>query len=95
MVNRKNSEKIIELEIKKSDIRREKAKLVLDKCVWLYFLFMITGVAGFIYGYVESNMLNFMIIASFIVLIAGTLPYITVVSKEEKYIDTLIARLKR
>jgi large-conductance mechanosensitive channel len=90
----KNSEKILELEIKKSDIRREKAKLVLDKCVLLYFLFMVIGALGFIYGYVNSKMLNFLIIASFIVLIIGSMPYITTVAKEEKKIDEFIKNLK-
>ena len=85
---------IIQLEIKKSDIRREKSKLVLDKCVWLYFLFMIIGVFGFLYGYVNSITLNFLIIAGFIILIIGTLPYIRTVSNEEKKIDQFIKNLK-
>jgi|TARA_Y100000310_G_scaffold326003_2_gene390317 predicted branched-subunit amino acid permease len=94
MVKRGNSDKIIELEIKKSDIRREKSKLVLDKCIWLYFLFMIIGVLGFIYGYVNTKMLNFMIVASFIILIIGTLPYVRTISQEEKLIDEMIKKLK-
>ena len=89
-----NSEKILELEIKKSDIRREKAKLVLDKCVWLYFLFMVIGAIGFVFGYVNPKMLNFLIVASFIVLIIGSMPYITTVSKEEKKINEFIKTLK-
>jgi hypothetical protein len=90
----KNSEKRLELEIKKSDIRREKTKLVLDKSIWLYFLFMIIGSIGFVYGYVNSKMLNFIIIIGFIILIIGALPYITTVSKEEKRIDEFIKQLK-
>ena len=94
MVKINNSDRIIDLEIKKSDIRREKSKLVLDKCIWLYFLFMIIGVLGFIYGYVNSKMLNFMIVASFIILIIGTLPYVKTVSREERLIDEMIKKLK-
>jgi hypothetical protein len=94
MVKRGISDKIVDLEIKKSDIRREKSKLVLDKCVWLYFLFMIIGVLGFIYGYVDTKMLNFLIIASFIILIIGTLPYVKTISREEKLIDEIINKLK-
>jgi|TARA_B100002003_G_scaffold250628_1_gene290742 TM2 domain-containing membrane protein YozV len=89
-----NSEKILELEIKKSDIRREKSKLVLDKCVLLYFLFMVIGSLGFIYGYVNSKMLNLLIVASFIILIIGSMPYITTVAKEEKKINEFIGKLK-
>jgi hypothetical protein len=95
MVNNKLSQQIIELELKKSDIRREKAKLVLDKCIWLYFLFMITGVLGFVYGYIDSSVLNFLIIAAFVILIIGALPYASTVSKEEKNIDSFIAKLKK
>ena len=89
------SEKIIDLELKKSDIRREKTRMVLDKCVWLYFLFMIIGSLGFVYGYVNSRTLNFLIVAGFSILIIGTLPYAVTVSKEEKKIDSFIQELKK
>lgn len=94
MVN-ENSGKIIELELKKLDIKREKSRLILDKCIWLYFLFMIIGVIGFVYGYVSATVLNFLIIAAFIILIVGTMPYITTVSKEEKDLDKFIEQLKK
>jgi len=94
MVNN-NSETIIGLEVKKLDIKREKARLVLDKCIWLYFLFMICWVLGFINGYVSSLALNCLIIAAFAVLIIGTLPYVKTVSKEEKDLDSLIEQLRK
>lgn len=95
MVKKKISQQIIELELKKSDIRREKTRLVLDKCIWLYFLFMLIGVLGFVYGYIDSTILNFMIIAAFVILIIGALPYATTVSNEEKNIDSFIKQLKK
>jgi Flp pilus assembly protein TadB len=94
MVN-PNSDKIIELELKKLEIKREKARLVLDKCIWLYFLFMIIGVLGFIYGYVSTLLLNVLIIAAFLILIVGTMPYATAVSKEEKDLDKFIEQLRK
>ena len=94
MVNLETQKQIIQLELKKSDIRREKSKLVLDKSIWLYFLFMIVGVLGFLYGYVNSLTLNFLIIAGFAILIIGTLPYIKTVSNEEKRIDEFIKNLR-
>jgi hypothetical protein len=39
-------------------------------------------------------MLNFLIVASFIILIIGTLPYVRTVSKEEKMIDSLLEKIK-
>jgi Flp pilus assembly protein TadB len=89
------SKQIIELELKKLEIKREKAKLVLDKCIWLYFLFMIVGVLGFIYDYVTPLVLNMIIIAAFIILIIGTMPYATSVTKEEKDLDKFIEQLKK
>ena len=67
---------------------------LLEECVWLYFLFMIIGVLGFIYGYVDTKMLNFLIVASFIILIIGTLPYVRTISQEEKLIDDIIKKIK-
>ncbi|MCK4522152.1 MAG: hypothetical protein KAU20_06260 [Nanoarchaeota archaeon] len=94
MVNLETQKQIIQLELKKSDIRREKSKLVLDKSIWLYFLFMVVGVLGFLYGYVNSLTLNFLIIAGFAILIIGTLPYIRTISNEEKRIDKFIKNLR-
>ena len=95
MVKSNISERIMELELKKSDIRREKARIVLDKSVWLYFLFMVIGALGFVFGYINPKMLNLLIVAAFIILIIGSLPYITIVSKEEKKIDSFIERLRK
>jgi len=95
MVNSKNSDKIMDLEIKKSDIRREKARILLDKSIWLYFLFTLTGMVGFVFGYVESQLLNYLIIASFVVLLLGAWPYIKTINQEEKNIDSFIAQLKK
>ena len=75
------------LEIEKSKIQREKAKIVLDKSVSLYFVFMLIGVLGFVFNYIESFILNTLIIAGIIILIFGTLPYMIIVYKEEKKID--------
>ena len=94
MAKKEVSEKIIELELKKLDIKREKAKLVLDKSIWLYFLFMIVGAMGYVYGYVNPRMLNLLIITAFIILIIGTIPYMITVSKEEKNINSFIEKLK-
>jgi hypothetical protein len=86
---------IRELELRKLDIKREKAKLILDKCIWLYFLFMIVGVFGFINGYVSPFLLNLIVIAAFAILIIGTLPYTNAVSAEEKTINKFISGIKR
>lgn len=85
---------IMYLEIEKSRINREKSKLVLDKSLVLYFTFMVVGVAGFVFDYIDSALLNTLIIVGIFVLILGTLPYLIIISKEEKKIDGFIARIK-
>jgi len=77
----------IYLEIEKSRIQREKSKLVLDKSIALYFIFMMIAVIGFIFNYIDATMLNTLIILGIVILIAGTLPYMIIVHREEKKID--------
>ena len=77
----------IQIELERSRIKREKARLILDKSISLYFLFMIIAVLGFLFGYIDSFMLNTLIILGFVILIAGSFPYIRTVHKEEKKLD--------
>jgi hypothetical protein len=83
----KISDTTVYLEIEKSKITREKARLVLEKSIALYFLFMLIGVAGFIFDYIDSVMLNTLIILGIVILITGSLPYMLTVKREEKKIE--------
>jgi len=89
-----NEKEIMYLEIEKSRINREKSKLVLNKSLLLYFTFMVVGVLGFVFDYIDATLLNVLIIVGIFVLITGTLPYLMIVSKEEKKIDEFIAKMK-
>ncbi|MBS3136295.1 hypothetical protein J4401_05020 [Candidatus Woesearchaeota archaeon] len=80
----------IYLEIEKSKIQREKARLVLEKSVALYMIFMIIGVLGFFFGYLTPLMLNAMIILGIIILITGSIPYMRLIKKEERKIDKFL-----
>ncbi|MAG08561.1 hypothetical protein CMO89_03745 [Candidatus Woesearchaeota archaeon] len=82
------------LELEKSRINREKAKLVLNKSLVLYFCFLLVGVFGFIFDYIDSLLLNLLIIMGLVILIFGTLPYIITISKEEKKIDEISNKYK-
>ena len=85
-------EQRIYLEIEKLKMKRERAKIVLDKSLMLYFSFLIVAVLGFIYKYIDSAMLNALIITGIIILVAGTLPYLIITAKEEKRIDELLRK---
>ena len=85
---------IIDLEIEKSRIDREKSMLVLNKGLFLYFAFLFVAVMGFINGYLSKDLLNILIIMSLCIIIIATLPYIKTMHKEERRLETLIDNLR-
>lgn len=85
---------IIELELEKSRIDREKSMLVLNKGLFLYFCFLFVAVMGFINGYLTKELLNILIIMSLCIIIIATLPYIKTMHKEERRLSSLIDSLK-
>ena len=82
------------LEIEKSKIKREKSRLVMDKSITLYVILMLIAVLGFIFDYIDSLMLNTLIVLGIVILLAGTMPYISIVHKEEKKIDEFLKKVK-
>ena len=86
---------LIDLELEKSKLNREKSLLVLNKSLFLYFLFLFIGVIGFVNNYVSAGYLNLLIILALIALILGTLPYISTMRKEERNLNRLILNLKK
>ncbi|MBI2142023.1 hypothetical protein HYU15_00860 [Candidatus Woesearchaeota archaeon] len=98
MANRINSRKnsiLINLELEKSKLNREKSILVLDKALLLYFSFLFIGVIGFINGYLTVQLLNMLVLMSFGVLIIGIAPYWITMRREEKSIEALISEAKK
>ena len=89
------SRELIDLELERSRLNREKSVLVLNKALFLYFCFLFVGVIGFVNNYVTTAYLNLLIILALVALIIGIFPYVSVMSKEEKKIDNLIASVKR
>jgi hypothetical protein len=83
------------LEMEKSRIAREKSKIVLNKGLVLYFAFLAIGVMGFSNKYLDSYMLNVLVISGILVLIISTLPYVFIVHREEKWIHMRLAELRK
>ncbi|MBW2980438.1 hypothetical protein KY360_03415 [Candidatus Woesearchaeota archaeon] len=94
MPKKSDLKEIMYLEIEKSRINREKSRIVLNKSLFLYVLFMLVGVVGFVSDYIDSNMLNILIIAGIVVLVLGTVPYLLITHKEEKKINNFLKELK-
>jgi len=87
-------EAIVYLEVEKSRIKREKARIVLNKSLFLYVAFLLVGVFGFVNNYIDSTLLNMLIIMGIFVLFIGTLPYVLITVKEEKKINNMLKELK-
>ena len=84
---------IIYLQVEKSKLNREKAMIVLNKSLMLYFGFMAVAVLGFAFNYFGAKILNMLVIVSIIILMIGSLPYLIISHQEEKKIDEMIAQL--
>jgi len=81
------------LELERSRINREKARLVLNMGLVLYFGFLIAGVIGFAFEYIDSLFLNVLVICGIVILIVSTLPYLIIVHREERWIKLRLYKL--
>ena len=86
---------VIDLEVEKSRLNREKSMLVMNKSLILYFAFMFVAVLGFINGYINRTLLNVLIVMGLCVLIIGTVPYVKTMHSEEIRLNDLLHRLTK
>ncbi len=91
---RKKTMALLEIKLERLKIEREKAVLVLNKALLIYFFFLTVAILGFINGLIKVKYLNILVIMGFIVLFVGTVPYIKTSRKEEKELDRLEQELK-
>jgi hypothetical protein len=95
MTGHEINKQVIDLEVEKSRLNREKSMLVMNKSLILYFCFMFVAVLGFINGYIDRTLLNVLIVMGLCVLIIGTVPYVKTMHSEEQRLDELIRRVSR
>jgi hypothetical protein len=95
MTGHELNKQVIELEVEKSRLNREKSMLVMNKSLILYFCFMFVAVLGFINGYIGRTLLNVLIVMGLCVLIIGTVPYVKTMHSEELRLDDLIRRVSK
>jgi len=86
---------IIEIEVEKSRLNREKAMIVLNKSLFIYFCFLFVGIIGFINAYVSKTLLNIIIFIGLVVLVIGTIPYVQTMKQEEKKLNRLLDDLRK
>ena len=85
---------IVDLEIEKSKLNREKSMLVLNKSLILYFGFLLISIVGFVNNYITQSLFNILIIMGLIVLVIGIVPYIKTMREEERHINKMISYIK-
>ncbi len=85
---------IVEIEVEKSRLNREKAMIVLNKSLFIYFCFLFVGIIGFINSYLSKTLLNAIILVGLIVLVLGTIPYVQTMKREEKKLNTMVDDLR-
>lgn len=84
---------IIQLELERSRLNREKSMVILNKSVFLYFTFMFIGVVGFVNSYISSGLLNFFVVMGLVALIVGAMPYILAAQTEQKKLSSILDSL--
>ena len=80
----------IKLVIEKSKVKRERALLIINKGVMLYFSFLFLAVLGLTYEFIDQKTLNTLILMGFGVLIVAGVPYIQLMKKSEQDIDMMM-----
>ncbi|MEM2121660.1 MAG: hypothetical protein QXU20_03345 [Candidatus Woesearchaeota archaeon] len=76
-----------------SKLRRERADMILNKGILLYFSFLIVAIVGLLNHYITLKQLNVLVGLALAVLIITMWPYITTTSKEERELEELIEEL--
>jgi hypothetical protein len=82
------------LELEKAKRNSDKATVVLDKGLLLYFAFLLTAVLGYVNGFVNPTLLNGIIIVGFAILVVVLISYIRATKQEQITINQLINKLK-
>ena len=86
---------VLQIELERSRLSREKGMVILNKSVFLYFSFMFVGVLGFVNDYISSAMLNFIIVMGLVALVVGTVPYIIATHREQKKLSEILKTLMK
>ena len=81
---------IIMLRIEKVKLQREKALLILNKSVTLFFAFIGVAVVGLVNKIITAFQLNILVVIGVMALVVGIMPYSMTSRKEEKELEKTI-----
>lgn len=84
---------VLMLKIEKLRLNRERAVLILNKGINVYFAFIVLAILGAINHIISNTTLNFTVIIGLVVLVISTIPYSVNMNREEKEISDLITEI--
>jgi len=86
--------KLLEINIERSRIARERAILVFLESLFIYFSFMFIAVFGFVNKFLNGQALNWLVLAGLVALCVGVLPSVIMMFREGKKFDELYDQYK-
>ena len=86
--------KLLEINIERSRIGRERAMLIFLESLFIYFSFLFIAVFGFVNKYLNSSMLNILVLIGLLALFVGVLPSTITMFEEGKKFDNLYNEYK-
>ena len=87
--------RLLEIQIERSRIRRERATLVFSLSLFIYFSFLFISVIGFVNHYLDAKMLNLLILTGLLALCIGVLPNAIVMYNESRRFDRFYDEFKK
>lgn len=88
-------DKLMYLKIERSRLNREHSKMIFDKGVMTYFIFLTVSVTGLVTSYIDLKTFIFMLILAFAVLLFSSIPYLRSMVTERKMLDSMIKNVER
>jgi len=83
----------ISLTIEKSKLNRERAVLVLDKGILLFFAFLVFIIIALENAWISKTLFNLLVISTVCILVLSVTPYMKIAREEEKKIDGILESL--
>jgi len=86
---------IISLKIERLNLEKDRAVMILNKGMIIYFAFLTLAILGFANGLFAVKWLNIFVLLGLAILIVATLPYFMQMKKEEKAITELLDSVQK
>ena len=95
MVLSDKDKQLVYLELEKAHFNISNATAVFNRATLVYFIVLIATVVGFVNGYINSQLLNTLVVIGVIILVIGMITYLRSMVSERKTLDELIDKVKR